>query len=221
MLSNSFTYKKLHLRPIMSPYSGALFILASTISLIKSETVPCNGNCNCLSPSSVPLGTTCTLDCGGIDRCKQDTLTCREGDPCIILCTGKSSCAAGTRINAHQSTHVKIICGEDDACKDKIDINCGTGHCQLECYGSTACDFFGNIDVSLSDSFICIGNCPNNIPASFSASPTLTPTITSSSPTHTPTNPTISPTQTPTNPTNIPTDSPTPSPTYNPTLSQF
>eukprot|EP01083_Nonionella_stella_P034417 94208_1 len=94
----------------MSPYAGALFILASTISLIKSQTMYCNGDCNC--PPG-PLGTTCTLDCGGEDRCKLDTLTCREGDPCIILCTGKSSCAAGTRINAHQSTHVKIICGED------------------------------------------------------------------------------------------------------------
>ena len=132
------------------------------------------------------------------DICKEKRLNCRAGDPCEIRCDAKATCSAGTIIDASASTDVTIICDGDDACKDDINIKCGTGNCQLQCQGRTSCIDWGKIDVSKSKSFQCIGNCPQSLPSPF---------IRTESPTS---NPTTMPTRYPTRyPTMIPTTSPT------------
>merc|ERR1719242_1995168 len=133
---------------------------------------------------------------------KEQTLYCRAGDPCKVKCTGKSSCSSGTKIKGGKATDLTVKCGASDACKSDIDITCGSGDCVLKCDTNTACEDWGDIDVSDARSFECIGDCPHKVPAPFTASPTRHPTP-----------PTESPTPAPTpSPTPAPTPSPTPSP---------
>eukprot|EP01084_Bolivina_argentea_P229398 387192_1 len=142
-------------------------LLLSWIYHSNGQLITCdkdNEECKC----STNAGNQCILDCGGEDSCKEHILTCRGGDPCEIRCDGKASCSSGVVINANTATDVTIICGPDDGCKDEIDIKCGIGHCELHCNGGTSCESWGNIDVTRSTSFECIGDCPPEIPDAFS-----------------------------------------------------
>eukprot|EP01083_Nonionella_stella_P078995 216499_1 len=212
----------------MAPHFLSLFVGISTLYCINSEIITCDGDCACSSQAR-HAGLTCILDCGGIDRCKGHTLTCRAGDPCEIHCNGKATCSSGTIINAGTATDVSILCAAEDACKSAIDITCGTGHCYLECHDSTSCENWGDLDPSRSQSFKCLGQCPSAVPAPFvrTSSPSQPPTIPTPRPTSIPTRmttnpttaiPTRSTTSSPTtNPTNTPTISPTKRPTQSPT----
>ena len=98
--------------------------------------------------------------------CKEGTLKCRSGDPCIVKCTGKSSCSSGTTIKGGSATDVTVKCTAEDGCKDNVDIRCGTGHCVLKCNGKASCDQFGSLDLDKALSFECIGSdCPATVTA--------------------------------------------------------
>eukprot|EP01084_Bolivina_argentea_P099374 178643_1 len=171
-----------------------------------SETIICEQDENCKCSNSIS-DETCILDCSRQpDTCKDSSLTCRSGDPCIIKCENVATCEDGTIINAQTATDVTIICSGSDACKTDINILCGTGNCHLQCLTSTSCIDWGHIDVTYATSFTCSGGyCPTSIPQQFTISPTHIPTI----------YPTVAPTATPTahtetyTPTYIPTISPT------------
>eukprot|EP00485_Elphidium_margaritaceum_P019237 CAMPEP_0202733678 /NCGR_PEP_ID=MMETSP1385-20130828/188291_1 /ASSEMBLY_ACC=CAM_ASM_000861 /TAXON_ID=933848 /ORGANISM="Elphidium margaritaceum" /LENGTH=806 /DNA_ID=CAMNT_0049400017 /DNA_START=1 /DNA_END=2421 /DNA_ORIENTATION=- len=203
------------------------FFIAFTVRHVHCQIVQCNGaTCSC--PSSLSnIDQTCTLKCAFPDICKEQSVLCRTGDACEVICDGKSSCSSGTVIDGHAASDVTVRCNAEDACKQDSTISCGSGHCQLFCAHRTSCEDIGDIDVSRALSFHCYGYCPSTVPASFTPKPTNTPTThtptkspTTSSPTPSPTAvPTISPTQSPSPaPTNSPTRAPTNSPTKSPTV---
>eukprot|EP01084_Bolivina_argentea_P134295 236914_1 len=154
--------------------------------MTHTHAVECGGNSECNCPLS-QSGETCTLSCDEPDICKTKNLNCRQGDPCEIECTSSAACSDGTTINAATATDVTILCEGDNACKVDIAIVCGTGHCILHCNGATSCIDWGSIDVSLSSSFRCIGDCPNALPTEFIMLPTISTTSTTSQPTSKPT----------------------------------
>merc|ERR1719410_495507 len=172
---------------------------------VRSQFVTCDGG-PCTCPSFASPGTVCILDCGQEDLCREQTLTCRPNDPCILKCDNKASCKSGTIIRGGHATDVTIVCGATDSCADDITIICGTGACKLECETPSSCTAFGTIDVSRARSFECIGDCPLTLPYAFSPSPTPAPTSAPSdapsySPSSAPTySPTRSPSKTPTQP---------------------
>eukprot|EP01083_Nonionella_stella_P306026 1070019_1 len=213
----SKTVDQYHLRT-MSAWTLSFIFIISIIHHLRTETITCQKGNNCKCSTSVS-GEACTLDCGGIDRCKAATLTCRTGDECRILCNAKSSCSEAT-MNAQTATDTTVMCGAEDSCKSKTKLYCGTGRCELWCFNSgTSCEDMATIDISTADSWACMGNeCPNNAPPPHSASPTLSPSVPSFPPSRSPSPaPTKSPTPAPTSPTLQPSESPTPAPTSNPT----
>eukprot|EP01084_Bolivina_argentea_P240415 403906_1 len=178
-----------------------LYFTLSIINHTSCQRINCDGG-TCSCPKEAKPGATCILDCDNEDICKGQTLNCRDGDPCEIRCTSKASCAAGVTINALKSTDVTLLCSAEDSCKDDITVKCGIGHCILQCTHNKACLNFGNIYVTSSSSFNCMGNCPNNLPNEFTAPPTKYPTLFPTLPTNYPTK---TPTKYPTLPTMFPT----------------
>merc|ERR1719361_837895 len=85
------------------------------IQSIKSQFVSCDGGA-CQCPSFAAPGTVCILDCGQEDLCREQTLSCRPNDPCILKCDAKSSCKSGSIIRAGYATDVTIVCGATDSC---------------------------------------------------------------------------------------------------------
>eukprot|EP01083_Nonionella_stella_P294234 1000417_1 len=154
-----------------------LLLIVSLFQHINAQTIICSYNIPCSCPlKDKYIGQPCTLQCIEEDLCKGKTLACRPGDPCTIICHAKNSCSAGTKISGTDSLDVMVSCQGDSACKDNIDISCGTGNCKLQCNNSTSCENFGSIDVTNAKSFICIGNyCPLNLPKQFSLNPTISP----------------------------------------------
>eukprot|EP01083_Nonionella_stella_P055850 147234_1 len=85
--------------------SWFLFVLIFAINCYQSNTeiVSCNGACLC---DATVQGETCTLDCVAKQAsCRGATLTCRDGDPCIINCQKRRACQATT-----------IICPDNSDC---------------------------------------------------------------------------------------------------------
>eukprot|EP01083_Nonionella_stella_P204788 746276_1 len=169
-----------------------LFAIA-IIYQTNSQSITCNGNCNC--PTS-PTGTTCTLNCDGVDQCKDNTLTCRVGDPCIINCIGSNSCGGNAVIDASGATDVNINCQGSNACKGNTVINCGTSSCAISCETSTSCETT-TVNAPHATSLLCTGSC-GSITAPFAIT-THSPTVIT----------TKYPSKNPISPTNIPTLSPT------------
>eukprot|EP01084_Bolivina_argentea_P305102 527060_1 len=201
-----------------------LFLSISILHFTNAEIIDCATqieSCNC-STTATP-GETCILNCNSKDICKGKTLNCRPGDPCVINCESSASCSDNAIINAETSTDVSILCEGTDACKKGINIKCGIGKCKLQCDTDSSCNDWGNINVTNSISFECIGYCPSEslLPKYFSESPTniptILPTIYTINPTDYPTsNPTILPTN---NPSTNPTITTSISPTYTPNIS--
>eukprot|EP01084_Bolivina_argentea_P077421 140427_1 len=187
-------------------------LLAILISIIidntNSETVGCNGDCQCMS--NYPFAEACTLNCGSQDSCKASTLTCAAGRPCIVLCRDVSSCADLTTIHGSAATDVTVICSTIDSCKSQLAVTCGTGNCKVQCNDPTACEDMIIPITKNANSFQCT-NCPANIAArTFTANPTEYPTISPTNPSQNPTtipskSPTNIPTQITLNPSNFPT----------------
>eukprot|EP01084_Bolivina_argentea_P010034 18716_1 len=202
------------------------FLLCILILFQKSNSITCNGNCQCNSVSQ-STGSTCTLTCNTDSACQDSTLTCRKGDPCIIKCIGKHGCE-GAIIIGSSATHVTVKCSVEHGCKSG-EIRCGTGDCLVECNSSDndICKSTTVTNNNNARSFQCIGNQCNefsSVPNEFSPSPTPSPTPAptknpTQNPTHYPTfapskNPSPAPTNQPSeNPSNIPTKTPTQSPT--------
>eukprot|EP01083_Nonionella_stella_P294713 1001739_1 len=113
----------------------SLIILPLFIHYSKGQLVLCRAKSPCNCPTTSPTSmTTCILNCGQKeDACKESTLNCREGDPCIIQCTETATCSDYVIINAQKAKDVTVICEGIDACKKGIDITCGTGKCSLQC----------------------------------------------------------------------------------------
>eukprot|EP01084_Bolivina_argentea_P112593 200803_1 len=105
---------------------------------INSQSITCNGNCSC---PTAPTGTTCTLNCGEYEICKDSTLTCRVGDPCIINCNGLNSCEGNSVIDGTGASDVSVNCEGEIACKGNTIINCGTSSCAISCGNSTSCEY--------------------------------------------------------------------------------
>eukprot|EP01083_Nonionella_stella_P005396 15578_1 len=170
---NIFTVRFHSSSSVMTPCHLAIITLTFILQIhhIPAQLVTCDGgDCSCPPSTSEE---TCTLECGTVDICKEETLTCRPGNPCLILCNAKASCSSGTFINASYATDVTVVCGAEDSCKDHLEIRCGIGDCLLQCDEQTSCANPGNIVTTDARSFGCIGTCPNTVPASFSPSPTI------------------------------------------------
>ena len=169
--------------------------------------------------------------------CRDADLECRVGDPCIIICRGTNACTGNVNMGANGATDMTLICDGIAACQNG-DFQCGSGDCEVQCYGSdTACDIGHFSSIPSASSFQCTGNYCTSflIDQEFTATPTQSPTISdtesptklpsispSSNPSSTPSkSPSISPsTQEPTSlPTNDPSELPSKSPTKVPSLS--
>eukprot|EP01083_Nonionella_stella_P310210 1101331_1 len=208
------------------------FIALSSLYQTHADEVICMAGQPCSCPETAPSpGEFCVINCGREDLCKAQPLTCRAGTPCYVRCEAKNACSETTMINAHGATDVTVVCAGDSACKDHIEIICGSGDCELHCADITSCESFGTIYTDAAKGFKCsglycpeIGTLAGQIPAPFSASPTASPSVDptpkpSDKPTEKPTaNPIETPSTNPTaNPTNVPTVRPTEKPTNKPT----
>lgn len=223
-----------HLQSVMAPQR----LLGLLISIViihggNCDTVNCSGNCECPSQNTA-IGETCTLNCiGSSDQCIDDTLKCRTGDPCVVICQGDVACGGNFELEANGATDgmlnyisnkitaiikqisiVTISCLGDEACKDNR-MECGTGACSIVC-GSESCNEETTVIIGTATEFQCSGDCnPSMNNAQFTKEPTPSPTQPTDNPTLVPTTaqPTISPTSSPTsstaNPTNYPSVRPT------------
>eukprot|EP01083_Nonionella_stella_P013619 38306_1 len=150
-----------------------LFRLFLVLPLLPSngQIMHCDGDgCNCPDLIDTSSAGICILDCNTADICKGQTLNCRENEPCQIILYSSNS-----TINANRATDVTIICSAPNSCTQAVKIQCGTGHCVLQCAAQNSCTDLGSIDSSLSTSFECIGECPTALQ--------LQQTVTTSAPT--------------------------------------
>ena len=154
--------------------------------------------------------------CRGKDACKDYSLSCSSGYPCIIRCRGEGACTSSV-LFALYATDVTVICEEKDSCQGETDIYCGSGTCYVECSGSSACSD-ANIYSGAADGFLCNGcNAASYVSPPYTKRPTAIPTVSPTS------NPSISPSSNPSliptrSPTNAPTLDPTAAPTISPTI---
>jgi len=173
----------------MSAASKITFVLLLTLQQIHSDIIKCNnGGCSCSPPRLDGRDEECTLNCIESNICNDHTLTCREGDPCVIHCDAQSSCMSGTIVDGSLATDVTVICNEADSCKNGIDIHCGTGDCVLECNDKTSCDnWLDSVAVTNAQSFVCRGTgCPHSPSQALAGIPSESMPLPSREPTESP-----------------------------------
>ena len=109
------------------------------------------------------------------DACKSTTLVCTFGQPCTIICTGKSACM-DANILGQGASDVAMRCIGEDACKP-VTFNCGTGRCKAECTAGLNLCVGMVVNTLTATSFECVGLCPADVLALvFTLNPTISPT---------------------------------------------
>jgi hypothetical protein len=83
----------------------------------------CTGGC-------VNGGTTCVIDCLGVNACLGGNVNCPGGFDCRVRC-GPSGCKNAT-INCPTTTSCEVTCEATQACASAT-IQCGNGTCDLSC----------------------------------------------------------------------------------------
>merc|ERR550539_867338 len=109
-------------------------------------------------------------------------------------------------LDGRLATDVTLICSAEDACKESLRVQCGTGECRLYCSHSNSCESISKDSIVAGNaiSFDCIGSaCP-----SFNVAPFQDPTP----------KPTASPISTTMSPTNIPNHVPSANPSRMPSF---
>eukprot|EP01083_Nonionella_stella_P078615 215233_1 len=140
--------------------STVALLLVTFVFTVYGEVITCDEHsefCGCDSSIS---GQICHLDCADDDRCKDTTLQCRPGDPCIINCNAEGACSGNTNIFGFGATDVTVVCGDDESCKGNTEIYCGTGFCLIICSDEDSCEDTV-IDPALASAFLCLpeANC--------------------------------------------------------------
>lgn len=182
---------------------GPLPSPAPTQLVVPTETVFCSGEtCACSGTKA------CVFQCGAGDSCDGTLLLCPRNFDCTLFCdaaascdgvkvigpvghalsvhcVGDASCHSGDFLAAY-STEVSYSCGGVASCNGATTtLNCGTGHCAIECPGAASCDA-AVIAIGQSASFSCSGPaalCPPT-PAPTTATPTTpSPTLPTPPPT--------------------------------------
>ena len=233
----------------------SVIVILTLISTVKCETKLCSsfGTCTCTEDNACilqcmlhvfifpkyPLRTsiysisgTSGKSCGGDGE--SSTLNCRDGYPCLIVCSGERACGGDqgqATVNCNAATTCTMQCIHSESCGDRdgrADLNCGSSACSLEMSGTSS---DGGMRVNtipgVTQSYQCTGSCGSvGGDAPFTADPSSAPTSgTTSEPTTEPTkvpssSPSKSPSKKPTeSPTKEPSSMPTLIPSYDPSLS--
>lgn len=163
--------------------------------VVPDEIVVCDGaSCACSNTQA------CTIQCTAGDACKDSTLLCPADYDCTlvcadntcdkakvtapvghdftVLCTGESACM-NANFMASEARDTSYTCSGKDGCKGaSTKINCGLGHCTVDCSGEATCDS-SDIMPGSALSFDCYGRdapCPRSYTAAPVPEPTFSPT---------------------------------------------
>lgn len=163
--------------------------------VVPDEIIICEGpKCQCSGNQA------CTIKCADADSCKDAHLICSPDHDCTIvcmekacnkaqvtgpvghdftmLCEGDAACMDANMM-ANEADMVRYTCGGKDACKGAgSKLNCGVGHCFVDCSGDSSCDS-SDINPNAAVSFDCYGRdapCPRSYTAAPVPLPTVSPT---------------------------------------------
>lgn len=143
--------------------------------------IPCYVSCVLLSCKDATLACPADFDCILVcadSTCDKAQVTAPVGHNFEVQCTGESSCM-NANFMAAESLDTSYTCSGKDACKGaSTKINCGLGHCTVDCSGEATCDS-SDIMPNAALSFDCYGRdapCPRSYTAAPVPEPTLSPT---------------------------------------------
>merc|ERR1719491_1738072 len=92
------------------------------VAFAHSETIDCSaGDCACSTSQSGE----CVITCDGVNDCRAETITCRDGDDCSVECTGRNSCKGTASVICGSGAICTVTCddkdgGSPDTCEDLV-----------------------------------------------------------------------------------------------------
>jgi hypothetical protein len=116
-----------------SPGDAPTEVALDSAACVPDKAPPGDAKCPSACTGGCKDGNVCVIDCTGMGKCNDRTITCPPSYACSLVCKGVDACDT-TIVKCASPYACSVSCEGTDACGD-MQLQCGDGSCTMSCTG--------------------------------------------------------------------------------------